>query len=106
MLYRTVRSLLLATAGVGVLVTCTQSNSEEQEAAEATFVRDELSVQHGQALFNQHCAACHGFEEVIIGPNLSGITAEQDKEWLASFISNAPKMIDEGDERAQQLYEK
>ena len=107
MLYRTLRPLLLTTATVSVLTACTQPNPEgQEETVEATFVRDELSVQHGQALFNQHCAACHGFEEVIIGPNLSGITAEQDKEWLAAFISNAPKMIDEGDERAQQLYEK
>ena len=98
---------MLIVSGVGCLFACTPSNSEgPAETTEVTFVRDELSVQHGQALFNQHCASCHGFEEVIIGPNLSGVTAERDKEWLTSFISNAPQMIDEGDERAQQLYEK
>ena len=102
-----VRSLVLSIAGASILFSCTQPNSEEKkETAEANFVRDELSVQHGQALFNQHCASCHGFEEAIIGPNLSGVTAEQDKDWLVSFISNAPKMIDGGDERAQELYEK
>ncbi|MEM9829581.1 MAG: PQQ-dependent sugar dehydrogenase [Bacteroidota bacterium] len=85
---------------------CTTSPSEKEPVADANFVRDELSVQHGQELFNQHCAACHNFQETNIGPNLSGVTTEVEKEWLVSFISNAPKMIDGGDDRAQELYRK
>lgn len=76
------------------------------QVVEANFVRDELSVQHGQELFNQYCAACHNFQETVIGPNLSGVTSEVDKEWLVSFIKNAPEVIDSGDERAQQLFKK
>ena len=57
-------------------------------------------------MFNQYCAACHNFQETNIGPNLSGVTTEVDKDWLVSFISNAPEMIDGGDERAQQLFKK
>ena len=90
------------------LVACTApqpSVDTETPVQEVSFVRDELSVQHGQSLFVEHCAACHNFEETGIGPNLSGATARADKDWLTSFISNAPRMIDSGDERAVQLYE-
>lgn len=79
--------------------------TEEMEVEKASFVRDELSVQHGQELFNQHCAGCHNFQETVIGPNLTGVTSRADKEWLVSFIQNAPAMIDSGDERAVALYE-
>ena len=88
------------------LLSCNSSQSQEESSPEVSFVRDELSVQHGQELFNQHCAACHNFQETNIGPNLSGVTNDVDKDWLVSFISNAPEMIDGGDERAQELYKK
>ena len=91
-----------------IACTSSQSTEEAQEtpAQEVAFVRDELSVQHGQSLFVEHCAACHNFEETGIGPNLSGATARAEKPWLMAFIRNAPQMIDRGDERAVQLYEK
>ncbi len=93
------------------LLSCQQRQPEagakqEEEEAKVTFVRDELSVQHGQELFNQYCAGCHSFQENMIGPNLSGVTSQVDKTWLISFIKNPPAMIDGGDERATALYEK
>ena len=102
------RLLVLATLSSLYFTACTPSQSEDtvQETKEVSFVRDELSVQHGQELFNEHCAACHNFQETSIGPNLSGVTTEVDKEWLVSFIGNAPEMIDGNDERARQLYDK
>ena len=95
---------------ISSLTACTRpqppEEAEETPAQVVAFVQDELSVQHGQALFVEHCAACHNFEETGIGPNLGGATARADKTWLTSFIRNAPQMIDSGDERAVQLYEK
>lgn len=88
------------------LLSCNSPQSQDESSPEVSFVRDELSVQHGQELFNQHCAACHNFQEINIGPNLSGVTTAVDKDWLVSFISNAPEMIDGGDERAQELFKK
>ena len=104
----TASCLILFVLCTACLVACQQPQPKEAatETEEASFMGDELSVQHGQELFNQHCAACHNFQENGIGPNLSGVTSEVDKEWLVSFISNAPKMIESGDERANQLYEK
>ena len=87
---------------------CTPSQSEEESTpvVQASYVGDELYVQQGQALFNQYCAACHNFQETVIGPNLSGVTSEVDKAWLMAFIKNAPEVIDSGDERAQELFKK
>ncbi len=103
-------SLYTSIVVIGGMVACTSpkptDDTEKTPSQGTSFVQDDLSVQHGQALFNQHCTACHNFNENGIGPNLNGATARADKEWLTSFISNAPRMIDSGDERAGQLYEK
>jgi len=94
----------------GSFVACNQLPAEEETVEntekKATYARDELSIQSGLTLFNQHCASCHNFSENGIGPNLMGITAEVDKEWLAAFIKNAPAVIESGDERAKGLFEK
>lgn len=71
-----------------------------------TYVGSELGVQHGMELFNQHCASCHNFNSNEIGPNLSGVTSEVDKEWLTSFIKNPRKVIESNDARAVAQFEK
>lgn len=85
----------------------TQSHSTDAAVNKQKQYRvDEMTIQHGMELFNLHCASCHNFSENLIGPNLAGITAEVDKEWLSRFISNSPAMIENGDERSVQLFEK
>ncbi|MEQ9437953.1 MAG: PQQ-dependent sugar dehydrogenase [Cyclobacteriaceae bacterium] len=105
------RSLILLASLSCYFIACTPKSEEasgdtsgETPTEEASFVRDELSVQHGQELFNMYCASCHNFDENSIGPNLSGVTTEVEKDWLVSFINNAPKVIDSGDDRAQELF--
>ncbi len=75
-------------------------------AANDDYVSDELSVQHGMALFNQHCASCHNFSEAEIGPNLSGVTSAVEKKWLVAFINDPTAVIQKGDERAVALFDK
>ncbi len=112
--FKTFSFSILIILGQLLFTECTQNKPEEKEAeeiaveakAEDKILTDELSIQSGQQLFNQHCAACHNFESAEIGPNLSGVTSERNKEWLMSFIKNAPKMIESGDERAVELFEK
>jgi glucose/arabinose dehydrogenase/mono/diheme cytochrome c family protein len=70
------------------------------------YLKDELSVQHGMALFNQYCASCHNFGSTEIGPNLSGVTSTVEKAWLVAFINNPTAVIQTGDERAVALFEK
>jgi mono/diheme cytochrome c family protein len=69
-----------------------------------TYRTDEMSVQEGMALFNTHCASCHNFQHQEIGPSLSGITSEVNKDWLVSFIHNPAEKIKSGDERAVKIF--
>ncbi|WP_170110284.1 PQQ-dependent sugar dehydrogenase [Flavilitoribacter nigricans] len=80
--------------------------SKEKADLDQEYVRGEMPVQHGMELFNQYCASCHNFSENGIGPNLSGVTAEVDKEWLKTFIHNPVEVIESGDTRAVALFEK
>ena len=65
-----------------------------------------MPLQNGMTLFNQYCASCHNFSENGIGPNLTGITSEVDKQWIIDFIHNPTKMIEAGDPRALAGFEK
>jgi len=101
----TVASVLL----FGFLLGC-KSDSKDKKLAEQQeteiYKRDELSLQHGMELFNQHCASCHSFMGNEIGPSLNGVTSEVDKDWLISFIKDPRTLIIEGDPRAVELFEK
>ncbi len=89
---------------LGYLSACSPSKGNEKANQPSEYVKDELATQHGLALFNQHCASCHSFSENGIGPNLAGVTAAVDKEWLIRFIHNPIAVIESGDERATQLF--
>lgn len=95
---------------IGGLVACNPSPKAEQAAEKTktkdTYARDEMTIQAGLTLFNQHCASCHNFSENGIGPNLNGITTEVEKDWLITFIKDPISVIESGDERAKQQFEK
>ena len=58
----------------------------------------------GQALFQQKCSACHTIGSgKMAGPDLKGVTARRDREWLARFISAPDKMLAQKDPTAAQL---
>ena len=78
----------------------------EKEVQKDSYLRDELSLQSGMQLFNEHCASCHNFGQTEIGPNLSGVTSRVDKAWLSTFIENPTQLIENGDKRADSLYKK
>ncbi|MGI9552996.1 MAG: c-type cytochrome, partial [Aurantibacter sp.] len=103
---------ILSLVFVSFLISCNFSDTKNKETAEGkekgkeNYVRGELPLQHGMELFNQHCASCHSFMSQEIGPNLSGITSEVDKAWLAAFIKDPKAVITSGDARAVAQYEK
>ena len=93
------------------LASCNETRNEQRANNDAEenknqYVRGEMPVQHGMQLFNQYCASCHDFSENGIGPNLTGVTAQVDKEWLISFIQNPSEVIESGDTRAVELFKK
>ena len=88
---------------------CESKNSRKNNTSaelKDQYVGDELSVQHGMELFNLHCAGCHNFRANEIGPNLSGVTTEMDKAWIIAFIRNPNAIIESGDNRAVELFER
>jgi protein SCO1/2 len=58
----------------------------------------------GQYLFAKECAACHtlGHGDKI-GPDLAGVTARRDPEWLARYIVEPDKVLASGDPIAKTL---
>ena len=64
----------------------------------------ELNFDQGQYKFHNHCAACHTIGKGDrIGPDLAGVTAARDREWLARFILKPDKVYEAGDPIAVAL---
>ncbi|MBI4296407.1 MAG: cytochrome c [Chloroflexi bacterium] len=58
----------------------------------------------GQALFEQKCRACHSIGGGrLVGPDLKGIAAKRDNEWLVRFVVTPDRLIAQGDPIAKQL---
>ncbi len=104
-----VRILLMYALLILSLSNCNQSKKNDKEGEVVVpddYDTAELTIQRGMALFNQHCASCHNFNEAAIGPNLAGVTTNVSKDWLIQFIRNPQERIESGDERANELYAK
>jgi mono/diheme cytochrome c family protein len=86
---------------------------QAQQAAAAEAQKTSLSpekqalVDTGKGLFRTNCGSCHALNQKRIGPKLAGVNEKyaDDKEWLYSWIQNAPAKINAGDPRAIALYE-
>ena len=102
LLFGTLISLAVGLSACDLAVS--EEHSDNPKVEKGVYVRDELPVQHGMELFNQHCASCHDFSENGIGPNLAGVTSKVDKKWLVDFIRNPSALIESGDPRAVQLF--
>jgi mono/diheme cytochrome c family protein len=62
----------------------------------------------GESLFRQKCIACHtiGEGDKPTGPDLAGVTARRDREWLAAFILDPGKLVKAKDPVATELLQK
>jgi len=58
----------------------------------------------GQYTFRNHCTACHtiGGGDAI-GPDLKGVTAAREPQWLRRFIASPEKLLDDHDPIATML---
>lgn len=57
----------------------------------------------GEKLFKENCKACHAIDKKLVGPALQNVHERYEKDWLISWISNAPKMYESGDSIAVAL---
>ena len=78
----------------------------QPKTSSSELLADTASIRKGQAIFSQQCAACHNFRQDGIGPQLGGLTATASAEWIERFIRDPKLMIESGDERAHQIFEK
>ena len=61
-------------------------------------------VEKGQLMFQQKCASCHTIGGgTLVGPDLKGVMARRDRDWLVRWISTPDKMLAERDPIAIQL---
>ena len=84
----------------------------EQEWENARLLNDSLSEsgEFGEMLFKANCTVCHRFNSRPVGLRLNNLCQEygpEDRDWLAAWIRNSPKMIFvDRDKRAIDLWEK
>ena len=95
-------ALYVLVSSIFLLTSCNSNPSSSTEA----IISDTAAIRKGQIVFAQQCGACHNFRQDGIGPQLGGITTAVPAEWIKNFIRDPNKIIESGDERAHQLFEK
>ena len=59
----------------------------------------------GKTVFKNRCASCHKISnQDLVGPGLANVNKRREQEWLIKFIKNSQKLIKNGDELANRLY--
>ena len=70
-----------------------------------SVVKAEPDPSEGEQIFQAECQQCHAVGAEVLGPDLAGVNERRDEDWLISFIRNSQRMIRDGDELANELYE-
>ncbi len=91
-------SCISVLAGILLFISCNTNNDH--------ISSNPAMIAAGEVSFDKNCSGCHNFKQDAIGPQLSGITAEVNIEWIEHFIKNPQQMINAGDKRATDLYKK
>ena len=67
-------------------------------------VLDTAGAERGQGIFQDKCASCHTIGAgVRVGPDLKGVVALRDRDWLLEWIQVPDEMLARGDPLATQL---
>src|SRR2546425_6478813 len=82
-------------------------NTNKEALKSYAEVPTSLTLDRGQYTFANHCAACHTIGRGDhLGPDLLGVSATRDREWLTRFIVAPDKVRATGDPIALALREK
>lgn len=98
------RTLFLA-AGLAMLLGAAPVSAQETDGeAQTAFTVDEELAEQGEDLFeSKQCFTCHTIGDgVIIGPDLEGVVARRDPDWLRRMIRQPVEMT-ETDSLARRL---
>ena len=111
---------LLGITGMIALSNCTQSASNNDNAATKTATDpmkdkgigpvtsvtlgaiDNAMVEAGKNIYNTKCTSCHNPTQKLIGPPQKGVLDRRTPEWTMNMILNPQEMLDK-DPVAQKL---
>jgi len=88
--------------------TFAQTDSTAAAAPEAAgeIPVDPSRISEGESLFKGNCASCHKIGQKLVGPALAGVYDRAPSiDWIVSFVQNSQKVIQSGDDYANNLYE-
>jgi len=72
--------------------------------SEARPLQFDLTAEPGRALYRRLCAGCHSVGDGDkVGPDLAGVLARRDRDWLLRFISDPERMRAANDPVAMSL---
>lgn len=63
------------------------------------------SIENGEKIFKQNCAACHKMDKKVVGPALQNVVSEQGAEWVYKWVKNNQQLRESGDSHANEVYE-
>lgn len=95
--------LIISSALLLLYFSSCNSNASLDNSAIST---DSVTIAKGEASFIQYCSSCHNFRQDGMGPQLGGLTTSVPADWIQHFIRDPKKIIESGDDRAQQLFKK
>jgi mono/diheme cytochrome c family protein len=75
-------------------------------SAAATAAPGETATADAARFFELNCQSCHTIGGGrLAGPDLKGVLARRDRDWLVRFVQNPKVVIDGGDAYAQALFQ-
>lgn len=106
-------AVLACVIGTGLMFILLRDQSESVDAAPTSVaaqpttqaaVLDTAGAERGQGIFQDKCASCHTIGAgVRVGPDLKGVVALRDRDWLLEWIQAPDEMLARGDPLATQL---
>lgn len=84
-----------------------RTKGASQAAVKSYAEAPRIRLVPGENLFRTRCAACHTIGDgASLGPDLAGVTERRDRRWLARWLADPQKMVDEKDPLALELLAK
>jgi cytochrome c2 len=81
----------------------TPTSVAAQPTAQAIAL-DTAGAERGRGIYQDKCASCHTIGSgATVGPDLKGVLALRDRDWLLEWIQVPDEMLDRGDPLATQL---
>ncbi len=78
----------------------------EADTSSETTSESEISAAKGEKLYQEHdCNTCHKINQELVGPALAGVNERRPTDWLVRWIQNSQKVIESGDEYANNLFQ-